>query len=116
MQLVFLPLQPVEKTFDPLVVVPGIAVENQAALFCGELSPRHVGRNPASAGPLFCALEEHPIARLGPRFDGPVVKRLTRIGHYQIQVEVDRVAEPLTARTRPVRIVKGEESGLGFLV
>jgi len=34
----------------------------------------------------------------------------------QIQVEVDGVAESLAARTRSVRIVEGEEPGLGFLV
>ncbi|PYU68763.1 MAG: hypothetical protein DMG49_15220 [Acidobacteria bacterium] len=79
MQLVFLALQPIEKTFDPFVLALGIALENQAALFGSQLSPRHVRRNSAPARPFFCVLEEHPIAWLRPRFADAVVQRLARI-------------------------------------
>src|SRR5260370_19146804 len=78
-QLVFLALQPVEKTFDPFVVVLGVALENQAALFGSELTPRHVRRNSAPARPFSCVLEKYAVARLGPRFDRAVVDRLARI-------------------------------------
>jgi len=49
-------------------------------------------------------------------FDRAVVKRLARIGNDQIQIEIDGISKSLTARTCTVRIVKGEESRLGFLV
>src|SRR6266478_5047344 len=84
MQLVFLPLQQVEKTFDTFVLVLGVALQNQAALFGGKLAPRHVRRNPATARPLFCFLEKYAVARFRPRFDGAVVERLAWVGHHEI--------------------------------
>src|SRR5229473_8406576 len=115
-QLVFFALQPGEKSFDALVVVLGIAFEIQAQLFSGELAPRHVRGNSATARPFFCVLEEYTVTRLGPRFDGAVVERLARIGNDQIQIEIDGIAEALATRTRSVGIVKGKEPGLRFLV
>src|SRR6266581_6129448 len=115
-QLVFLALQPGEKTFDPCVVVLRIAIENQAALFGSELTPRHVGGNSAPARPLFCFLEKHAIARLGPRLDGAVVQRLAGIGDHQIQIEIDGIPEAMAAGACSVRIVKREKPGLRLLV
>ena len=116
MQLVFFPFQPGEKSFDALVVVLGIAFENQAPLFSSELAPRHVRGNCAAARPFFCVLEEHAVTRFRPWFDRAVIKRLARIGNDQIQIEIDGISEALTTRTRAVRIVERKESRLGFLV
>src|SRR6267378_5986766 len=84
MQLVFLALQQIEKTFDPFVLVLGIALENQAALFGSELPPRHVRRNSAPARPSFCFLEKYAVAGFRPRLDGAVVERLAWVGHHEI--------------------------------
>jgi len=72
MQLVFLALQQIEKTFDPFVLVLGIALENQAALFGGELPPRHVRRNSAPARPSLLPGKSTRVARFRPRLDGAV--------------------------------------------
>src|ERR1700682_1219330 len=116
MQLVFLALQQVEKTFDSFVLVLGVTLQNQAPLFGSQLSPRHVRRNPAPARPFFCFLEKYPVARFRPRFDGAVVERLALIGHDEIQIEIDCISETLAARTRSVWIVEGKKPGLRFLV
>ena len=116
MQLVFFALQPVEKSFDAFVVVLGIAFENQPPLFRGELTPRHVRRNSATARPFLCVLKKHSVTRFRPRFDRAVVERLARIGNDQIQIEIDGISKPLAARTRAVRIIEGEKPRLGFLV
>ena len=84
MQLVFLALQQVEKTFDPFVLVLGVALQNQAALFGSQLSPRHVRRNSATTRPLFCFLEKYAVAGFRPRLDDAVVERLALIGHDEI--------------------------------
>src|SRR5437867_12574782 len=115
-QLIFLALQPVEESFDALVVVSRIAFQNQAALLGGQLPPSHVGGDAPRARPLLRILEERPIARLGPWFDGSVVERLAGIGDHQIQIEVDGVAETLAPRTRSVRIVEREKPRLGLLM
>src|SRR5260370_4480407 len=116
MQLVFLAFQPVEKPLDALVVVLGIAFENEPALLRGELAPRHVRGNSTRARPFLCVLEKYAVAWFRPRFDGPVVKRLARIGNDQVQIEIDRISETLATRTRAVRIVEGKKSRLRRLV
>src|SRR5690349_5820176 len=109
-QFVLLALQPGEKTFDAFVIVFGIALENQAALFGRELTPRHVRGNSAAARPFFGFLEQCAVARLRPGFDGPVVEGLAGIGDHEIQIEIDGISETLAARTRSIRIVEGEKA------
>src|SRR5260370_20350862 len=116
MQLVFFAFQPGEKSFDALVVILGIAFENQAPLFGSELAPRHVRENSAAARPFFCVLEEHPVTRFRPWFDRTVIKRLARIGNDQIQIEIDGISKALAARTRAERIVERKKSRLGVRV
>src|SRR5256886_1630044 len=115
-QLVLLALQPGEKTFYAFVIVFGIAFKNQAALFGRELTPRHVRGNSAASRPFFDFLKERAIAWLRPRFDGTVVERLAGVGDNEIQIEIDGVSEALATRTRSVRVVEGEQTGLGLLV
>src|SRR6266481_798761 len=116
MQLVFFSLQPVEETFDPFVVILGVAFENQAALFGSELPPRHVRRNSAGTRPFSCVLEKHAVARFRPGLDGAVVERLARVRDDQIQIKIDGISESLAARTRPVWIIEGEKARLWLLV
>src|SRR6266571_2543937 len=98
------------------VVVSRIAFQNQAALLGGKLPPVRVGGDAPRARPLLRILEERPIARLGPWFNGSVIEGLACIGDHEIQIEVDGVAETLAPRTRSVRIVEREKSRLGLLM
>src|SRR6185295_10792742 len=60
--------------------------------------------------------ETGAIVRLGPRFDRAAVDRLVAVGHDQIQIELDDVAEPVTRRARAERIVEREQTRLRHLV
>src|SRR5579863_394001 len=80
------------------------------------MSPRDVGRDSLRLCELLRFLHQAAITRLGPWFDRAIVERLARIRDDKIQIEVDRVAESLTARAGAPRIVKREEPWLRFLI
>ena len=57
-----------------------------------------------------------PVVRLGPRLDGVLLDRLRLVGHRQVQVELDDVAEAVTGRAGPEGAVEREQPRLGHLV
>ena len=67
---------------------------------------------PSSAGLLPQLGEPRPVLRPIPRIDRASVQRQPLVGNHQVQVEVDRVAESLAARTRAKRIVEAEQPRL----
>src|SRR6266849_7064119 len=85
-------------------------------MFIAKLPPRHAGRNATSPRPFLSFLKECAIPGLGPRLDGALIKRLARVRHHQIQIEVDCVPETLAARTSSVRIVERKKARLRLLV
>src|SRR5215469_8384587 len=115
-ELIFLALQPLKKSFYTLVVVFGIAFEYQPSLLDAKLSPGNVGWNPALAGPRLQILKKPLVARLGPWLDGSFFDGLPRIGNHEIQIEIDSIAKALAARARAVRIVEREQARLRLLI
>src|SRR5713226_10051212 len=81
-----------------------------------ELAERRVERDAARAGVAFQILPERAVTRLGPRLDGAVIERFAAVGDHQVEVEVNRIAEALAARARPVGAVEGEQARLRLLV
>ena len=60
--------------------------------------------------------ELRTIVRLGPRLDSALLNGLRRIGHHQIHVELDDVAEAVTRRAGAKRVVEREQARLGIFV
>ncbi len=116
MQLVFFALQPSEETFHAVVIVFGIAFQNQPALLGGEMPPRHVGRNTLSSREFLQILKERAVAGLGPWLDRAIVDGLAGIWYNEIQIEIDGIAEALAARARAVRIIEGKQARLRLLI
>src|SRR6202008_2631370 len=60
--------------------------------------------------------EERPVFRLRPRLNRTLAQSLHLVGNDEVKVEVDRIAESLAARARPIRIVEGKQPGLRLLI
>ena len=116
MQLVFFALEIIEEAFDAVEFARGIAFEQQLALVRRQMPPRDVRRNVLRARELLRFLHQPAIARLGPRLDRAVVERFARIGHDEIEIEIDRVAESLAARACAPRIVERKKPRLRLLI
>src|SRR5262249_35309954 len=112
--LVLLPLQPAEESADAVELVR--ALDDERLLFVGELRPRDVEANPRFLRSPLQLRELRPIVRLAPRLDGALLNRLRRIGHDQIHVELDDVAEAMARRTGAERIVERKQPRLRILV
>jgi hypothetical protein len=54
--------------------------------------------------------------RLAPRLDGILLDRLGRIGHHEVHVELDDVAEAVAGGARAERVVEREEARLRIFV
>src|SRR6202035_5565727 len=73
-------------------------------------------RNAAATRPFFHVLEQSPVTRFAPGFDGTFVERLAGIGDDQIEVEIDGVAKALATRARAIGIVERKKTRLRFLI
>ena len=56
------------------------------------------------------------VVGLGPRLDRALLNRLVLVGHHQIEVELDDVAETMARRARPEWIIERKQPGLGCFV
>jgi hypothetical protein len=113
--LVLLPLEPLEEAADALVV-GAVALDDHAALFVGEVRPWHVQADAVLLGRALQLGQVRAVVRLGPRLDGALADRLGGIGHHEIEVELDDVAEAVARGARAERIVEREEARLRILV
>ncbi len=113
--LVLLALEPREEPADARVVA-AVALDDDAALLVGEILP---GRVEPDVQPLGVALERgqlRAVVRLGPRLDRAAANRLGLVGHHQVEVELDDVAEAVAGRARAKRVVEREQPRLRVLV
>src|SRR5581483_715050 len=106
------PLEPLEPRPDAPVAAAAadpLAVEDELAVRLVELRPRDVDRDPAPAA----ELEERRALPGGrfrrPRLDRVARDRAARIGHDQVEIEVDDAPEAAARLARPERAVEGEE-------
>ena len=113
--LVFLPLEPAEEAADALVRV-AVAFDDEALFLVGELRPRDVEGDLRLLRRALQLGELRAIVRLAPRLDGAFLDRLRRIGHHQIHVELDDVAEAVAGRAGAERVVEREQPRLRILV
>ena len=113
--LVLLLLQPLEEAADAVVVVV-IALDDEAALGFRQIGPRRVQPDVVRLGDALQRGQVRAIVRLGPRLDRALVDRLGLIGHHQVQVQLDDVAEAVAGRAGAERVVEREEAGLRVLV
>jgi hypothetical protein len=112
--LVFLALEPAEEAADAFVIT--IAIDDEAALFLRELGPRRLEADVCLAGRPLQLGQLGAIVRLAPRLDRSLRDRFRRIGHDEVHVELDDVAEAVTRRTGAERVVEREEPRLRRLV
>ena len=113
--LVFLPIEPPEESADALVA-SSVAFDDEPPLVVGQLGPRHFQPDLVLAGRALQLRELRAIVRLAPRLDGALLDRLRLVGHHQIHVELDDVAEPVTGRAGAERVVEREEPRLRVFV
>ena len=90
------------------------AVPNRVSLLLGQFAPGAVDGHPGAAGTQAELL--FPLLRLvaPPGCDGVLVKGEPGIGTDQLGVDADGGPEALAARTRPDRVLEGEEFRGGF--
>ena len=113
--LVFLLLEPLEEAADAVVVV-AIALDDEPALVLREIGPRHVEAHAVRLGDALQRRQVRAVVRLGPRLDRALVDRLRRIGHHEIEVQLDDVAEAVAGRAGAERVVEREQARLRILV
>jgi hypothetical protein len=114
MNFVLLPFQPPEKALDAVVVVA--ALDHETPLLVGQIVPRHVETQTRRPGGPLQLRQTAAIVRLAPGFDRAGVDRLAAIGHDEIHVELDDVAEAMTGRARAERVIEREEPRLRHFV
>ena len=112
--LVLLALEPAEEAADAVVVL--VALDDERALLVGQIDPRHVEPDARLARRALQLRQLRAVVRLAPRLDGALVDRLRRIGHDQIHVELDDVAEAVAGRAGAERVVEREQPRLRLLV
>jgi hypothetical protein len=103
--LVFLLLEPAEEPANPIVGVT-IALHHEGDFFGAEINPRHVEADSAGLGSALQFREMRAVVGLGPRLDRALVDRLLLIGHDQLQVQLDDVAEAMAGWTGAERVVE----------
>ena len=113
--LVLLALQPAEEAADALER-RAVAVEDEALLLGGQVAPRHVEPEARRLRRPLQLREVGAVVRLAPRLDRMLVDRLRGVGHHQIHVDLDDVAEAVADRARAVRVVEREQARLRVLV
>src|SRR5208337_1263564 len=92
-----------------------ITADDEILLFGREVLPGYIQRN--TGGPSVTAHlgRERPIFWLRPGFDGALGQRERFVRDDKVQVEVNRIAESVAARTCPEWIVERKQPRLGFL-
>src|SRR2546422_10364578 len=73
-----------------------------------KLIKRDVERDSLGAGRASHFLVVDSVPRLGPRLDGTFGQGLVLVGDHEVQVEVNRVTEPLATRAGTKGIVEGK--------
>src|SRR6476646_1650938 len=97
MELVLLRIEIVEEGADP--------VQDVRSLFLSQIAEGHVESDFGSSGFLEI-VEICSISRLGPWLDGALVDRFRFVRYYQLQIQIDRVAETLAAGTRSKGVIE----------
>ena len=115
MHLVFLALEPAEEPLDPFVPAPSPSITN-GVLVVGQLRPRHVQPHAARLGRALQLGQLRAVVRLAPRLDRVLLDRLRRIGHDEVHVQLDDVAEAVADRAGAERVVEREQPRLRHLV
>jgi hypothetical protein len=95
---------------------PAVAVDDEPPLLGREVAPRHVERHADRLRHLLQIGEVRTVVRLGPRLDGALGDRLGLVGHHEIDVEFDDVAEAVAGRAGAERVVEREQARLRRLV
>ena len=113
--LVFLALEPAEEPAHALEVV-AVAVHHERDFFRRQVAPRHVEAEALGLGGALQLGEMRAVVRLGPRLDRALVDRLLLIGHHQVLIELDDVAEAVAGRAGAERVVEREQARLRILV
>ena len=113
--LVFLAVEPGEEPAHAVPVV-AVAIDDEPSMLLRQVLPRHVKRHALGLGHLLQVGLIRPVMRLGPRLDRALAERLRGIGHDQVEVELDDVAEAVARRTRAERVVEREQPRLRHLV
>ncbi len=94
-----------------------VAFDDEVPFSVGQILPGNVQSYALAASGFLQLGELRAIVRLAPGFDRTLVYRERWVRHHQGHVELDDVAEAMTDRTRPERVVEGEESRLrGFIL
>src|SRR5262249_22290483 len=110
--LVLLGLEPAEEPEDARELL--VALEYQPALGLVEPRPGHVERDPAASREALQLVLEVPVVRLVPGLDRALAEAPGLVGHDQVEVELDEVAEAVARRAGAEGVVEGEEPGLGL--
>src|SRR5271166_1963168 len=113
-QLVLLALEVREETAHAREFA--VAAHDEVLLLGREVLPRHIERNAGGARVAAHLGRERPVLGLGPRLDGAFRQRQRLVRDDQVQVEVNRVAETLTAWTSAERVVEGKQARLRFFI
>ena len=115
--LVFLPLEPSEETADALVAIRAVsAFDDKRLLLFGQLRPGHVEPDPRLLRRPLQLGQLRPVVRLAPRLDRVLGDRLRPIGHDEIHVELDDVAEAVAGRAGAERVVERKQARLRIFV
>src|ERR1019366_5430580 len=93
-----------------------ITVDDVILLLAGKVLPRYVLRNACGAGVAAHLRRQRPIFWLGPGLDHPFGEGEGLVRDHQVQIEIDGVAEALTAWTRAKWIVEREQPWFRFFV
>ena len=115
MDFVLLALEPPEEAANAIVVLP-VALDDEALLFVVQLPPGNVHRHACRLGGSLELGQLRAIVRLRPRLNRALRDRFGWIGHDQVEVELDDVAEPVTGLARAEGVVEREQPRLRRLV
>ena len=115
MYLVLLALEPPEETADA-IELEAVALNHQALVLGRQILPRHVERDVELLRRSFHLRELRLVVRLGPWLHCPLPQGFRPIGHDQVHVELDDVAEAMARGAGAERIVEREEPGLRVFV
>src|SRR5258706_4636344 len=93
-----------------------IPINDQLLLIRIKFMPGYVQWNFSLPRESFELGKQGTIFRFGPRLDCALIESLALVGNHEVEIEVDRIAKTLTARTSAVRIVEREQPWLRFIV
>src|ERR1700733_15573789 len=106
MQLVFFSFQHAEKSLHAIVFFFSIAIDDRVALGRGKLAKGNFKRNSFGASKAAHVQRKLTVTGFRPGMDRAVGKGLAFVGDDAIDIEIDGVAETLTARASSVRAIE----------